>query len=82
MNHYKLCFFGLIIFAGILNACQSSQIQNMETRELDSNWIYHQVNGDISGNASIPGTIHTDLLANKQIEDPFYRVNEKKTAMD
>ena len=26
--------------------------------------------------ATVPGTIHTDLLANKRIADPFYRTNE------
>jgi len=28
--------------------------------------------------ATVPGTVHTDLLANGVIEDPFYRNNEKK----
>ena len=28
--------------------------------------------------AGVPGTVHTDLLANGVIEDPFYRDNEKK----
>src|SRR6201989_1789340 len=28
--------------------------------------------------ASVPGSVHTDLLANKLIEDPFYRDNEPK----
>ena len=27
--------------------------------------------------ATVPGTVHTDLLANKVVEDPFYRLNEK-----
>ncbi len=27
--------------------------------------------------ASVPGTVHTDLYANKKIGDPFYRTNEK-----
>lgn len=26
--------------------------------------------------ATVPGTVHTDLMANKQIADPFYRMNE------
>jgi len=26
--------------------------------------------------ATVPGTVHTDLMANKRIEDPFYRLNE------
>ena len=28
--------------------------------------------------ATVPGTIHTDLLGNKLISDPFYRDNERK----
>ena len=28
--------------------------------------------------ATVPGSVHTDLLANKVIEDPFYRDNEQK----
>lgn len=28
--------------------------------------------------AEVPGTVHTDLLANNKIEDPFYRDNELK----
>ena len=28
--------------------------------------------------ASVPGTVHTDLMANGLIEDPFYRLNERK----
>lgn len=27
-------------------------------------------------NAAVPGTVHTDLLANRAIPDPFYRMNE------
>lgn len=27
--------------------------------------------------ATVPGTVHTDLLANKKIVEPFYRTNEK-----
>ncbi len=28
--------------------------------------------------ATVPGTVHTDLLANKKIAEPFYRTNEKE----
>ena len=30
--------------------------------------------------ASVPGTVHTDLLRNKKIPDPFYSTNEEKLA--
>ncbi|PKQ65027.1 beta-mannosidase [Labilibaculum filiforme] len=72
---YYLTFW--IVATTFLSSCQPKEIQNMETRELNSNWTYRQVNGSVSGTATVPGTIHTDLLVNKQIEDPFYRINEK-----
>jgi beta-mannosidase len=28
--------------------------------------------------ANVPGTVHTDLLTNRKIPDPFYRMNEKE----
>ncbi|WP_319268565.1 glycoside hydrolase family 2 protein [uncultured Draconibacterium sp.] len=49
----------------------------MKKREINSNWKYAQAKGGYEGLATVPGTIHTDLLTNKQIEDPFYRTNEK-----
>ena len=27
--------------------------------------------------ATVPGTVHTDLMDNKLIDDPFYRLNER-----
>jgi len=46
-------------------------------RKLDLDWRFRQAdNGDwLPG--TIPGTVHTDLLANGKIEDPFYRTNER-----
>ena len=69
---------GLIVLLGLVSACQSTETNNMIEREIKSGWKYSQVNGKLEGVATVPGTIHTDLLANKEIEDPFYRTNEKK----
>jgi beta-mannosidase len=44
--------------------------------EIDSNWTFRQVGTDEWLPAQIPGCVHTDLLANGKIEDPFYRLNE------
>jgi beta-mannosidase len=46
--------------------------------KIDHNWEFRQA---AKGNwlpATVPGTVHTDLLANMIIEDPYYRLNEKK----
>tara|TARA_B100000809_G_scaffold264125_2_gene319115 strand:+ start:19887 stop:22472 length:2586 start_codon:yes stop_codon:yes gene_type:complete len=58
-------------------ACESKKATNMLTKEIDSNWSFKEINGTHSGIATVPGTIHTDLLANSFIENPFYRINEK-----
>lgn len=45
---------------------------------LDAGWQFREVGTTDWHIASVPGCVHTDLLANKLIDDPFYRDNEKK----
>jgi beta-mannosidase len=50
---------------------------------LNSGWEFHEYNGSKPElvewrTATVPGLIHTDLLAHKLIPDPFYRDNENK----
>ncbi len=50
---------------------------------LESGWEFHEHNGSKPElaqwrSAAVPGLIHTDLMAQKLIPDPFYRDNEKK----
>ena len=47
-------------------------------RELTENWGFKEVDTRDWLPASVPGTVHTDLMANGLIEDPFYRLNERK----
>jgi beta-mannosidase len=70
--------FACLAFTLVSQSCQQQESENMVKRFIDSGWTYQQVNGELSGAATMPGTIHTDLLANGQIEDPFYRTNEKE----
>ena len=46
---------------------------------INNNWQFRK-QGDKSGwmPATVPGTVHTDLLKQNQIPDPFYRDNESK----
>ncbi len=50
-----------------------------QSQTLTSNWQFRKV-GDTGGwmTATVPGTVHTDLLSNNKIPDPFYRDNESK----
>src|SRR3989440_161802 len=45
---------------------------------LSTGWQFREAGKDKWSPASVPGCVHTDLLNNKLIDDPFYRDNEKK----
>ncbi|MFZ1786642.1 MAG: glycoside hydrolase family 2 protein [Ferruginibacter sp.] len=46
--------------------------------ELNQNWQFKNQKEKKWYKATIPGTVHTDLLANNLIPDPFYRDNETR----
>ena len=46
--------------------------------QIKTNWKFKQQNKDEWFPASIPGCVHTDLLDNNFIDDPFFRTNERK----
>ncbi len=50
---------------------------------LNTGWEFHEFNGNKKQlaewhTATVPGLVHTDLLAHQLIPDPFYRDNEKQ----
>lgn len=49
----------------------------VNTRELADGWRFRQGNSQNWYPATVPGTVHTDLMANEIIEDPFFRLNER-----
>ena len=65
-----LFFYGLLLTAA----------QNTERNLSSEKWQFKGVNNDKYKwfPAKVPGTVHTDLLANKLIPDPFIGVNEKQ----
>lgn len=60
----------------IFNAAASSAQVSFVT--ISSGWKFHEQDEARWYPAKVPGEVHTDLLANKLIPDPFYRDNEKK----
>ncbi|MEI9905410.1 MAG: sugar-binding domain-containing protein [Asticcacaulis sp.] len=46
-------------------------------RVIGDGWTFRQANDGDWLPATVPGTVHTDLLANGKIADPFYRTNER-----
>lgn len=72
----NLSLFSLLVIILAFTACQSDKSSIMEM-ELSDNWEFKAVDSDQWLAATVPGTVHTDLLANGQIEDPYYRTNER-----
>jgi beta-mannosidase len=68
-----LSFLFTTLIANSLNATSLVTVL-----EINKNWKFHQSDQQEWFPAKVPGCIHTDLLDNKKIEDPFYRTNEEK----
>lgn len=51
---------------------------NAQNIDLQKGWKYKEAGTLKWYSATVPGEVHTDLLNNKLIPDPFYRDNEKK----
>ncbi|UOG76381.1 hypothetical protein MTX78_07215 [Hymenobacter tibetensis] len=66
----KLCW---LLICGLFYSSANAQ----QALPLSGKWEFRKANDSKWGAATVPGTVHTDLLATKQIQDPFYRVNEK-----
>jgi len=67
----------MLILASLLTGtCQVKDPDLMTTMELNSDWIFRKVGMTDWMNATVPGTVHSELIENKDIEDPFYRLNE------
>ena len=43
---------------------------------LNKNWVFKSIEDTFWIPANVPGSVHTDLLENDIIEDPYYRLNE------
>jgi len=70
MSHF---FKFSLLFMFLLYNCSN---QNNETVEISENWTFKNNVDSLWLEASVPGDVHTDLLRNGLIEDPFYRLNE------
>lgn len=71
-----------IVSAGLAQAQSDSTGKNAAVA-LDRGWQFRQVKDGQAADAGwlaakVPGDVHLDLLAAKQIPDPFYRDNESK----
>lgn len=73
-QYLHLVFSSLVLLTG----CQQKDPNLMITTELSDGWTFRQADQEEWLPATVPGCVHTDLLKNGKIEDPFYRLNEHK----
>lgn len=68
----------VILLAAVFALSLSLFSQAQTTISLDKGWEFRQAGTRDWLPATVPGSVHTDLLDNKVIEDPYYRLNEKE----
>src|SRR5678815_2409632 len=83
MNRVKLFSATLALIA--LTGSTSHARTNLKSREIvkikipvHTGWQFREPGKETWYAATVPGTVHTDLLNNKLIEDPFFRDNEQR----
>ena len=75
IQFWKILTILLVIFSAI--SCSSKNDEIFYDRPLNENWQFRRV-GELTWlPAKIPGCVISDLLRNKKIPDPFYRMNEQ-----
>src|SRR5690242_2258307 len=75
-----LCLF-FCVFLYIICSSNFSSAQSQEfslNSDSSIHWHFRKAGDTTWHSAIVPGCVHTDLLANKLIPDPFYRDNESK----
>ncbi len=74
-------FFYLFITVLLLGSCSESLLEQQSskvTTNLDSSWQFRQVGEQQWYPATVPGVVHTDLLDNGLIKEPYASVNEQE----
>jgi beta-mannosidase len=78
--HWSLC--PILLFVALITAsAQQARVapgRGKTVMQINAGWQFREAGKTDWHNATVPGCVHTDLLANKLIDDPFYRDNEKK----
>jgi len=76
-NLLLLIFYLTLLIILLLSSCTCEK-PKLKTDLSEQDWLFHEKGNDKPLLASVPGCIHTDLLAHNEIPDPFYRNNEKE----
>ncbi len=74
MKRILLKVIYLLVLGVVLMSCQKEA--NLIELEINQNWLFRDTGDTLWYRAEVPGYIHTDLMRNKLIPNPFYRMNE------
>ncbi|MDX2197085.1 MAG: glycoside hydrolase family 2 protein [Cytophagales bacterium] len=74
MNIHKI--FGVILILLSFISCDIQEKHPLLTIDIGSGWQFSEESENVWLPATVPGCVHTDLLSNGKIPDPFYRFNE------
>jgi beta-mannosidase len=70
----RSAFLAALSLPLLVSSC--NEPSDRATMALNSGWEFRQASGDAWRPASVPGCVHTDLLAARLIDDPFFGTNE------
>lgn len=76
MKHILMKLKTAVIVVGLLSGSALSASVPL-VKNLHEGWRFKQARLTNWYPATVPGVVHTDLLQNKIIEDPFFRLNER-----
>ncbi|MGC4233996.1 MAG: phytase [Niabella sp.] len=68
----------ITVYIGFVLLVTSLTVAAQEQTGLNEGWMFSKAAENKWYKASVPGMIHTDLLANSLIEDPYFGNNEEK----
>ncbi len=73
----KLIFAVYILSFSTFSFCAVKDSSSVINYSLNSNWQFRESDSTQWYPADVPGCVHTDLMNNKLIGDPFYGLNEQ-----
>ena len=70
-------FLYLVFSILLLSSCKNEDVKTSVNRiELNTDWQFRKLGDSFWYPAKVPGVVHTDLLNNRLIDDPYWRNNE------
>ncbi len=78
MRKFSIFVGAFALSAALAHSGQATMNAAVERWELNSGWSFREASSQTWLPATVPGCVHTDLLTNKLIPDPFFRTNEQQ----